>query len=99
MNINTYLGILFTNNGRLKKGQLELKEHATRAVYALICISRKLDLPVDIPVEMYDSKLVLLVTYACEIWDNDTIRELELLQMRFFKYRHCIWQARGIHWK
>ncbi len=43
-----YLGVLFNYNGRFLKGEMELKEQATRAMYSVIRKARKFDLPVDI---------------------------------------------------
>lgn len=45
---NKYLGIIFNDNGRLRNGQLELKNRVTRAMYSLIGKWRKLDLPADL---------------------------------------------------
>ena len=81
-----YLGILFNYNGKFRKGELELKEQATRALYTILGTCRKYDLPVDIQIQMYNSMVVPVMTYACEIWGNETVRELELLQMKFLKH-------------
>ncbi len=42
-----YLGLTFNYNGRFRKGELELKEQATRAMYTLVGKCRKFVLPVD----------------------------------------------------
>ena len=81
-----YLGIISNYNGRFRKGQLELKDHATKAMYPLIGTSRKYDLPIDIQLDMYNSMVVTVATYACEIWGYDIVRELETLQMRYLKH-------------
>lgn len=40
-----YLGILFNYNGRFRKGELDLHEHRTRALYSIIGKYRKFDFP------------------------------------------------------
>ena len=81
-----YLGMLFNYNGRSRKGQLALKDNATKAMYAVVGTSRKYDLPIDIQLEMYNSMVMPVMLYGCEVWGNYAIRELELLQMKFCKY-------------
>ncbi len=81
-----YLGILFNYNGRFRKGELELVGKATRALYSLIGTSRKLDLPVDIQLELFNTMVVPVLTYGCEIWGDNIIREIELLNMKFMKH-------------
>ena len=81
-----YLGITFNFNGSFRKGQLELVEQAKRAMYSLIGKCRKFDLPVDMQIELYSCMVMPIMIYASEIWGYGTVRELELLQMKFFKH-------------
>ncbi len=85
-----YLGITFNYNGRFRKGEMELKEQAQRAMYSIIGTSRKYDLPVDIQLEMFNSMILPIMTYASEIWGNYVIREMELLQIKYFKQVLCV---------
>ncbi len=62
-----YLGELFNYNGRFCKGELELTESATRAMYSLISKCRKFDLPVDIQHELFIATVLPILTYASEI--------------------------------
>lgn len=50
-----YLGVIFNYSDTFRKGQLELKERANGALYALIGRSRNYNLPVDIEIELYKS--------------------------------------------
>ncbi len=81
-----YLSIWFTYNGRFRKGELELVRKATRALYSLIGTSRKLDLPVEIQIELFNTMIVPVLTYGCEIWGDNIIREIELIQLKFMKH-------------
>ncbi len=78
--------VLFNNNGRFRKGELALKEQATKALYPIIGTSRKYDLPVDIQIELFNMMVVPVLTYGYEIWSDCTIREIELLHMKFLKH-------------
>ena len=35
---------------------------------------------------MYNSMMVPVMTYKCGIWSNDIVREMELLQTKFYKH-------------
>ena len=80
-----YLGILFNYNGRFRKGELELKEQATRAMYSLIGKCRKFDMPVDMQMELFNTMVLPILTYGSEIWGHSIVRELELLHLKFLK--------------
>ncbi len=53
-----YLGLTFNYNGRFHKGELELKEQATRAMYTLVGKWRKFDLPIDIQIELFNTMVL-----------------------------------------
>ena len=80
-----YLGITFNYNGRFRNGQIELTKKATRAMYSLIGKCRKYDLPIDLQLELFNTMVMPIMTYACEIWGYSVNRELKLLQMKFYK--------------
>uniref|UniRef100_A0A0N7ZBB2 Reverse transcriptase domain-containing protein n=1 Tax=Scylla olivacea TaxID=85551 RepID=A0A0N7ZBB2_SCYOL len=81
-----YLGVLFNYNGRFRNGQLDLKKRATRAMYSLIGKCRKHDLPVDLQLELFNTIVMPIMTYACEIWGYCIIREIKQLHMTFLKH-------------
>ncbi len=58
---------------------------ATRAMYSLTGTSRKLDLPVDIQTDLFNTVVVPVVTYGREIWGDTTIRETELLHYEVYE--------------
>ncbi len=59
-----YLGVLFNYNGRFHKGEMELKEQATRAMYSVIGKARKFDLLVDIQMELFNAMVYCSITMA-----------------------------------
>ena len=60
-----YLGLLFNYNGRFRKGELDLKEQAMKALYSVLGKSRKFDLPVDMQIDLLNSLVLPVLTYAC----------------------------------
>ena len=83
-----YLGVTLNYNGRFRKGELELKEQATRAMYSLVGKCRKFDLPVDMQIELFNT---MVLTYGSEVWGHYIIREIELLHLKFLKHMYlCI---------
>lgn len=81
-----YLGLTFNYNGRFRKGELELKEQATRAMYSLVGKCRKFDLPVDMQIELFNTMVQPVLSYGSEIWGHYIIREIELLYLKFLKH-------------
>ncbi len=58
-----YLGLTFNYNGRFRKGELELKEQATRAMSSLVEKCRN-DLPVDMQMELFNTMVLPVMTYG-----------------------------------
>lgn len=81
-----YLGLTFNYNGRFRKGELDLKEQATRVMYSLVGKCRKFDLPVDMQIELFNTMVLPILTYGSEIWGHYIIREIELLHLKFLKH-------------
>lgn len=80
-----YLGVLLNYNGRFCKGELELKETPTRAMYSLISKCRKFDLPVDIQLKLFTTMVLPILTCAAEILGYHIARELRVYVHEFFK--------------
>ena len=81
-----YLGIIFTYNGNFNKAKKYLFDQATRAMYALISKSRKLqNLPIDIQLHLFDSLVVPILLYGCEIWGFENNSMIEKLHLKYCK--------------
>ena len=81
-----YLGIIFNYNGNFNKAKKNLCDQATKAMYALITKARKLNLPVDIQLHLFDTLVVPILLYGCEIWGHENYAILEKLHLKFCKY-------------
>ena len=85
LNTSIYIGIIFTYNGNFNKAKKYLFDQATRAMYALISKSRKLNLPIDIQLHLFDSLVVPILLYGCEIWGFENNSIIEKLHLKFCK--------------
>ena len=81
-----YLGLRLKHNGTCTLGVRELCKQASRAMFALISKCRKFDLPVDLQLELFDSLVVPILTYNCEVWGHTNIDPIEKLHLKFLKY-------------
>lgn len=80
-----YLGIVFNYNGSFVKAKKHLVDQATRAMFALITKARQLCLPIDIQLHLFDSLVMPILLYGCEIWGNDNNSIIERLHLKFCK--------------
>ena len=62
-----YLGVLFDENGSFNKCKQQQKSQAERAMFCLLKKCRKLDLPVDLQLELFDKIVTPVLLYGCEI--------------------------------
>ena len=81
-----YLGLKCNYNGSFKPGVEELIKQGSRAMYALISKCRKFKLPVDLQLELFDSLVVPILTYNCEIWGLKHTNMIEKLHLKFMKF-------------
>ena len=63
-----YLGICFNWNGSLVKAKKLLHDKASKAMYSLIQKGRRLNLPTDIMLKLFDSYVEPILLYGCEVW-------------------------------
>ena len=81
----TYLGVLLKANGDIKKNISVLKNVASRAMYALLKKSRKLGLDIDVQLKLFDSVVMPVALYGCEIWGFSSTDIIEKLHLQFCK--------------
>ena len=55
------------------------------AWFCLISKARKLKLPVDIQLELFDSLICPILLYGCEVWGCENARLIEKLHRKFYK--------------
>ena len=79
-----YLGYNFNFNGKFTAAKKELYDKGNRAMFSLLRKSRQLQLPIEIQLQLFDLKPVLI--YGCEVWAHEGTHILEKLHLRFCKY-------------
>ena len=62
-----YLGICFNWNGSFVKAKKLLHDKASKAMYSLIQKGRRLNLPTDIMLKLFDSCVEPILLYGCEV--------------------------------
>lgn len=81
----TYLGIVFNYNGSFSKARKKRYDQASRAMFGLLRHCRKLELPFDISLELFDRMISPILLYGCELWGFEDITILERLHLKFCK--------------
>ena len=59
-----YLGAFFSSNGRFINNNRRLAEQARKAMFSVLRKSRKLQLPVDLQIQLFDSMVVPILLLA-----------------------------------
>ena len=80
-----YLGMKMNYNGSFKPAQKHLYNRASRAMFSLITKMKKLMLPIDIQIELFDRIVVPILLYGSEVWYPQMCDLATKLQLRFYK--------------
>ena len=80
-----YLGVIFNYNGSFNLALDSLRSQASRAMFSLISKARRLSLPIDIQLQLFDSTVLPILLYGCEIWGYTNVSLLESLHLKFLK--------------
>ncbi len=80
-----YLGIVFNYNGNFNKNNKARYDQARKAMYAILCKARKLCLPVDVQLHLFDAVIKPILLYGCEVWGIESLNIIEKLHLEFCK--------------
>ena len=80
----TYVGIIINCNGKFMVAQKDLYDKVYRAMFGLISKCRRLWLPLDIQMKLFDSVVQPVMLYVCEVWVPYSSDLANKLQLRFF---------------
>ncbi len=81
-----YLGTTFNYNGKFQKAIAKQVNQAKRAMYSMVGKARKLGLPVDIQLHLFDSLILPILLYGCEVWGHSNLDALKSMQLGFYKH-------------
>ena len=87
----TYLGVLFNYNNKFNEAQKNLCLSGNRAMFSLLKRCRKLHLPIDIQLDLFEKCVQPILLYGCEVWGSQSIDLVSRAQLRFLKL------ALGVH--
>ena len=80
-----YLGAFFSSNGRFINNNRRLAEQARKAMFSVLRKSRKLQLPVDLQIQLFDSMVVPILLFGSEVTGFENSDILERLCTQFYK--------------
>ena len=81
-----YLGVILNYNGSFVKHKKHVIDQSQKATFALLSRSRQLDLPIDLQLELFDSLIMPILLYGCEIWGFENITMIEKIHLKYLKY-------------
>ena len=55
-------------------------------MFALLNKSKELDLPIDLQLELFDSLILPILLYGCEVWGYENVLILDRLYLKYLKY-------------
>ena len=82
----TYLGVIFNYNGGFTKAIQKQIAQAKRASFSLVARIRKLSLPIDIQINLFDTCILPILLYGSEVWGFSNLKNVEVFQNQFFKH-------------
>jgi len=80
-----YLGIEFSRTGTFFKAKKVAYDQAQRAMFSLIQVARKQDLPVSVVLDLFQKMVIPVLLYGCEIRGYESLNILDKLQNKFLK--------------
>ena len=89
-----YLGTQFSYSGRFQRHNQRLVDKARKALFAKLRKSRKLHLPIDIQLQLFDSVVSPILLYASEVSGFENCDILENFCIQFYK---LILNAKNLH--
>jgi hypothetical protein len=81
----SYLGFTLNYNGSFIKAKNKLVQQTQRALYSVYRKVRNLCIPVDLQLKLFDSIVLPILTYSCEVWGFENCVEIEKVHLRLCK--------------
>ena len=67
-------------------------------MFALLRRNRQLNLPLDIQLELFDSLVLPILTYGCEVWGFKNTNLIEKLHLKYLKYSLSLKMSTQLAW-
>ena len=85
VNIFKYLGVIFTRCGSFSKTIKHNTDQANKAMFLLLRKINRLNLSIDLQIELFDKMIKPILLYGCEVWGFSNITLIERVQLQFLK--------------
>ena len=76
-----YLGVTFSRTGTFKKCRDDRYKKAQRAMFSLPKNIRLKQLPIDVQLQLFDSVVLPVLLYGCEIWGFKNLAIIEKVHL------------------
>ena len=80
-----YLGVWFNYNNKFAMAQKKQYDKASRAMFGLIKKCKRLLLPLDVQIDLFDKMIAPILLYGCEVWCPYIQELVSKLQIRYLK--------------
>ena len=80
-----YLGLTISHNNSFTKAIQKQLTLARKAQFSLLSKVKKLNLPIDLQLNLFDKLVLPVLTYGCEIWGIANLKEIEVFHRKFIK--------------
>ena len=81
----THIGVLFNYNGRFKKGIEKQINQARKAMFSMMVKVYRLQLPLSMQYELFDTLVCPILTYGSEVWGYENLQDIEIFHRKFLK--------------
>ena len=85
-----YLGIIFSCKGSFNDAKAHLVIQARKAMFIVLRKARKLNLPIDMQLKLFDTMVVPILLYGAEVCGFENFNIIENFHMQF-----CIYNFEG----
>ena len=80
-----YLGVTINYNGSFTKAINKQTTQARKAMFSMLSKARRLQLPIDIQLELFDKTVLPVLLYGSEVWGCSNISDIEVFYKFFLK--------------
>ena len=80
-----YIGVVSNFNGMFNKAITKEITQGKKAYFTLLNKIRRLRLPVDLSLQLFDCLVLPVLLYACEVWGFGSIEQIEIIYRKFIK--------------
>ena len=81
----TYLGVTMSSNGSFLNARKSIYQKANKAMHLLYKRIYNLNLPIDLQLKLFDSTIIPIIAYGCEVWGYEDLQMFERIHNQFLR--------------